>query len=170
MPHGRCVYCFVAAVLHVGILIYLFFRHEKFFYSFVPSWPMLFIAFLLLLYTIKFAWYNSFSFSLFFCRHLISYLFVFVPYDWCLSYYLFLLFLVIISFPLVCFFVCSVLFCSGVRSSLILLVTLCMVTTPYGVRILLGLLSGMTSFINLFVNSWRMLFIDLLWNCSQSVF
>ena len=71
-----------------------------------------------------------------------------------------------------CLFVlfCFVLFCSSVRSSLILFVTLCMVTTPYGVRILLGLLSGMTSFINLFVNSWRMLFIDLLWNCSQSVF
>ena len=29
-------------------------------------------------------------------------------------------------------------------------------TTPYGVRILLGLLSGMISFINLFVNSWPM--------------
>ena len=77
LPHGRCVYCFVAAVLHLGILIYLFFRHEKFFYSFVPSWPMLFIAFLSLLYTIEFAWYNSFSFSLFFCPHLVSYLFVF---------------------------------------------------------------------------------------------
>ena len=149
MPHGRCVYCFVAAVLHVGILIYLFFQREKFFYSFVPSWPMLFIAFLLLLYTIEFAWYNSFSFSLFFCRHLVSYLFVFVPYDWCLAYYLFSLFLVII---LVINFVCLfffVLFCSGVRSSLILFVTLCIVTTPYGVCILLGLLSG----INLFVNS-----------------
>ena len=42
-------------------------RHEKFIYSFVPSWPMLFIAFLLLLYTRNFAWYNSFSFSLCFC-------------------------------------------------------------------------------------------------------
>ena len=68
----------VAAVLHLGILIYLFFRHEKFFYSFVPSWPMLFIAFLSLLYTIEFAWYNSFSFSLFFCPHLVSHLFVFL--------------------------------------------------------------------------------------------
>ena len=38
-----------------------FSRHEKFIYSFVPSWPMLFIAFLLLLYTRNFAWYNSFS-------------------------------------------------------------------------------------------------------------
>ena len=75
-----------------------------------------------------------------------------------------------ICFSLFLCLFCFVLFCSGVRSSLILFVTLCMVTTPYGVRILLGLLSGMTSFINLFVNSWRMLFIDLLWNCSQSVF
>ena len=41
-------YCFVAVVYHEGILIYLFSRHEKFFYSFVPSWSMLFIAFLLL--------------------------------------------------------------------------------------------------------------------------
>ena len=41
-------YCFVAVVYHEGILIYLFPRHEKFFYSFVPSWSMLFIAFLLL--------------------------------------------------------------------------------------------------------------------------
>ena len=80
----------------------------------------------------------------------------FVPYDWCLSYYLFLLFLVVISFALVCLFACSVLFCfvSGVRSSLILFVTLFMVPTPYGVRILLGLLLDMISFINLFVNSW----------------
>ena len=38
-----------------------FSRHEKFIYSFVPSWPMLFIAFLLLLYTRNFAWYNGFS-------------------------------------------------------------------------------------------------------------
>ena len=38
-----------------------FSRHEKFIYSFVPSWPMLFIAFLLLLYTKNFAWYNGFS-------------------------------------------------------------------------------------------------------------
>ena len=38
-----------------------FSRYEKFIYSFVPSWPMLFIAFLLLLYTRNFAWYNSFS-------------------------------------------------------------------------------------------------------------
>ena len=61
----------------------------------------------------------------------------------------------IISFALVCLFV---LFCfvGNVRSSLILFVTLFMVTTPYGVRILLGLLSGMISFINLFVNSWPM--------------
>lgn len=82
----------------------------------------------------------------------------FVPYDWRLSYYLFLLFLVIISFALVCLFVCSVLFSfvGSVRSSLILFVTLFLVTTPYGVRILLGLLSGMISFINLFVNSWPM--------------
>ena len=49
-------YCFVAAVYHVGILIYLFSRHEKFFYSFVPSWSILFIAFLLL--TTEFTWYN----------------------------------------------------------------------------------------------------------------
>ena len=60
----------------------------------------------------------------------------------------------------ICFslFVCSVLFCfvGNIRSSLILFVTLFMVTTPYGVRILLGLLSGMISFINLFVNSWPM--------------
>ena len=38
-----------------------FSRHEKFIYSFVPSWSMLFIAFLLLLYTRNFAWYNGFS-------------------------------------------------------------------------------------------------------------
>ena len=38
-------YCFVAVVYHEGTL---FSRHEKFFYSFVPSWSMLFIAFLLL--------------------------------------------------------------------------------------------------------------------------
>ena len=38
-----------------------FSRHEKFIYSFVPSWPMLFIAFWLLLYTINFACYNGFS-------------------------------------------------------------------------------------------------------------
>ena len=64
----------------------------------------------------------------------------------------------IISFALVCLFVCSVLFCfvSNVRSSSILFVTLFMVTTPYGVRILLGLLSGMISFINLLVNSCPM--------------
>ena len=81
-----------------------------------------------------------------------------MPYDWRLSYYLFLLFLVIISFALVCLFVCSVLFSyvGSVRSSLILFVTLFLVTTPYGVCILLGLLSGMISFINLFVNSWPM--------------
>ena len=42
------LYCFVAVVYHVGILIDLFSRREKFFYSFVPSWPMLFIAFLVL--------------------------------------------------------------------------------------------------------------------------
>ena len=61
----------------------------------------------------------------------------------------------IISFALVCLFVCSVLFCfvGNVRSSSILFVTLFMVTTPYGVRILLGLLSGIISFINLFVTS-----------------
>ena len=41
-------YYFVAVVYHEGILIYLFSRHKKFFYSFVPSWSMLFIAFLLL--------------------------------------------------------------------------------------------------------------------------
>ena len=41
-------YCFVAVVYHVGILIHLFSRREKFFYLFVPSWSMLFIAFLLL--------------------------------------------------------------------------------------------------------------------------
>ena len=41
-------YCFVAVVYHEGILIYLFSRHEKFFYSFVPSWSMLSIVFLLL--------------------------------------------------------------------------------------------------------------------------
>ena len=61
----------------------------------------------------------------------------------------------------VCLF-CFVLFCFGVRSSLILFVTLFTVTTPYGVHILLGLLSGITSFIYLFVNSWPMLFIVLL--------
>ena len=49
-------YCFVAVVYHVGILIYLFSRHEKFFYSFVPSWSILFIAFLLL--TTGFTWYT----------------------------------------------------------------------------------------------------------------
>ena len=36
-----------------------FSRHEKFIYSFVPSWPMLFIAFLLLSHTRNFAWYNN---------------------------------------------------------------------------------------------------------------
>ena len=49
-------YCFVAVVYHEGILIYLFSRHEKFFYSFVPSWSILFIAFLLL--TIGFTRYT----------------------------------------------------------------------------------------------------------------
>ena len=52
LRHGRCFYYFVAVVYHVGILIHfswhLFSRHERFFYSFVPSWPMLFIVFLLL--------------------------------------------------------------------------------------------------------------------------
>ena len=48
-----------------------FSRHEKFIYLFVPSWPRLFIAFLLLLYTRNFAWYNSFSFSLCFYWHLV---------------------------------------------------------------------------------------------------
>ena len=113
LPHGRCVYCFVAAVLHLGILIYLFFRHEKFFYSFVPSWPMLFIAFLSLLYTIEFAWYNSFSFSLFFCPHLVSYLFVFCSL-WLVFVLLFIFTLSgdnFICFSLfVCLF-CFVLFC-----------------------------------------------------------
>ena len=44
-------YCFVAVVYHEGILIYLFSQSEKFFYSFVPSWSILFIAFLLLIST-----------------------------------------------------------------------------------------------------------------------
>ena len=64
--------CFVPHYRRFMALLYIFSllqfsRHEKFIYSFVPSWPMLFIAFLLLLYTRNFAWYNSFSFSLCFC-------------------------------------------------------------------------------------------------------
>ena len=55
-----------------------FSRHEKFIYSFVPSWPMLFIAFLLLLYTRNFAWYNSLSFLLCFCVWHLAYCFVII--------------------------------------------------------------------------------------------
>ena len=53
-------------------------RHEKFIYSFVPSWPMLFIAFLLLLYTRNFAWYNSLSFLLCFSVWHLAYCFVII--------------------------------------------------------------------------------------------
>ena len=62
---GVLLHCYTFSLKATTLL--QFPRHEKFIYSFVPSWPMLFIAFLLLLYTRNFAWYNSFSFSLCFC-------------------------------------------------------------------------------------------------------
>ena len=62
---GVLLHCYTFSLEATTLL--QFPRHEKFIYSFVPSWPMLFIAFLLLLYTRNFAWYNSFSFSLCFC-------------------------------------------------------------------------------------------------------
>ena len=55
-----------------------FSQHEKFIYSFVPSWPRLFIAFLLLLYTRNFAWCNSLSFLLCFCVWHLAYCFVII--------------------------------------------------------------------------------------------
>ena len=66
-------YCFVAVVYHEGIFIYLFSRHEKFFYSFVPSCSMLFIAFLLLFIPQSLIiGTDSFSFSLCFYWHLVA--------------------------------------------------------------------------------------------------
>ena len=62
---GVLLHCYTFSLKATTLL--QFPRHEKFIYSFVLSWPMLFIAFLLLLYTRNFAWYNSFSFSLCFC-------------------------------------------------------------------------------------------------------